>query len=288
MGDARFADIYPDIKGIFTATCMPQDPLNQQRKQSYTARILVALSGEAAFFVDGAEYTLGAGGALYMPPHHPYTTAFRSKFIVRQICFDFFPYRHEDAPYTDILVGDAYDERYMGTPVRFSDTDVFDSLFVVDSQPALLATAMTLWKEYEERRIGYAVRTRALLAEILVSLYRAKMAVPDADSPIGDLLAYINAHCGEPLTREELAGRFHYHPNHINRLVRQATGKTLHSYICETRIRRAAEYLRDTTLSVTEIAHSLAFCDSSYFSAVFQKYTGTTPRAYRKYYRGEE
>ena len=288
MGDARFADIHPDIKGIFTATCMPQDPLNQQRKQSYTARILVALSGEAVFFVDGAEYILGAGGALYMPPHHPYTTVFRSKFIVRQICFDFFPYRHEDAPYTDILVGDAYDERYMGTPVRFSDTDAFDSLFVVDSHPALLATAMTLWKEYEERRIGYTVRTRALLAEIIVSLYRAKMAVPDADSLIGDLLAYINAHCGEPLTREELAGRFHYHPNHINRLVRQATGKTLHSYICETRIRRAAEYLRDTTLSVTEIAHSLSFCDSSYFSAVFQKYTGTTPRAYRKYYRGEE
>ena len=105
MGDARFADIYPDIKGIFTATCMPQDPLNQQRKQSYTARILVALSGEAAFFVDGAEYTLGAGGALYMPPHHPYTTVFRSKFIVRQICFDFFPYRELVALFNPVKSG---------------------------------------------------------------------------------------------------------------------------------------------------------------------------------------
>ena len=175
----------------------------------------------------------------------------------------------------------------MGAPVRFLDTDVFGAPFVTDNHPALLLTAMTLWKEYEERRIGYQVRTRALLAEILVAMYRSKMAVPDADSQIGTMLSYINEHCGEELTRESLGKRFHYHPNHINRLVRQATGMTLHHYISETRVRRAAEYLRDTTLSVTEIAHILSFCDSSYFSAVFQKYTGITPRAYRVRCRGE-
>ncbi len=287
MEGKRFSDMYPDIKGMFTADCVPADAMNPFQKQTYTARLLVALSGDAVFFADGKSYTVSTGSVLYMPPHQLYSTVFRTRFVVRQICFDFFPYRPDDAPYTQILIGDEYDARYMGTPVRFTDTDVFDTPFVTDGHPELLSTVMTLWKEYEERRIGYMVRARALLAEILVALYRAKMAVPDADSPVGSLLAYINAHCGDALTREELAERFHYHPNHINRLVRQATGMTLHSYISETRVRRAAEYLRDTTLSVTEIAHILSFCDSSYFSAVFQKYTGITPRAYRVRCMGE-
>ncbi len=281
MEEKRFSDIHPDIKGLFTAECVPADKMNLLQKQTYTARLLVVLSGDAVFFADGKSYTVSTGSVLYMPPHQPYSTVFRTRFVVRQICFDFFPYRPDDVPYMQILIGDEYDARYMGAPIHFTDTDVFDRPFVTDGHPELLSTTMTLWKEYAERRIGYQVRTRALLAESLVTLYRAKMAVLDADSPVGSLLAYINEHCSDMLTREELAERFHYHPNHINRLVRQATGMTLHSYISETRVRRAAEYLRDTTMSVTEIAHTLSFCDSSYFSTVFQKYTGITPRAYR-------
>lgn len=281
MERKRFADVCPDIKGVFTTECVPTDIMNSRQKQAYTARILVALSGDATFITNGKAYTIDNGMALYMPPNQPYSTVFHSRFVVQQICFDFFPYRTEEVPFWHIMIDEAFDARFMSDPVRFSDTDVFDVPFVVDGHPALLSDAMTLLKEYEERRIGYPVRTRALLAEILVTMFRARLSVPDADSQIGAMLAYINEHCGEELTRETLASRFHYHPNHINRLVLQATGMTLHHYIIETRIRCATKYLRETNLSITEIAHILSFCDSSYFCAVFQKYTGMTPRAYR-------
>ena len=155
MEGKRFSDMYPDIKGIFKAECIPADEMNALQKQTYTARLLVVLSGDATFFANGQAYAVSTGGVLYMPPHQLYSTVFRTRFVVRQICFDFFPYRSDDAPYTQILIGDAYDPRFMGAPVRFLDTDVFGAPFVTASQPALLSTAMTLWKEYEERRIGY-------------------------------------------------------------------------------------------------------------------------------------
>lgn len=290
MEQAYFRDIHPDIKGLIRVECYPQDEYSKYVKHTYTNRLFVALSGEAAFTTDGKTFMLRGGSVLFMPPCQPYRTCFHSVFCVRQVCFDFFPYRADDARLTDILIGDHYDMRYMGVPTRFSDTDAFDHPFVVDDHPELLTAVMTLYREYEERRIGYVVHGRALLEEILLTLCRAEMAVPETDSTVGELLAYINAHCGENLTREALARQFHYHPHHINRLIRQATGMSLHHYISEIRIRRSTEYLRDTTLSITEIAHMLSFCDSSYFSAVFQKYTGLTPKAYRRHccIEGEE
>lgn len=71
------------------------------------------------------------------------------------------------------------------------------------------------------------------------------------------------------------------HPNYINRLIRRATGMSLHQYIIKTRMQKAKELLAFSTLSIAEIAQSLCFYDSSHFSATFQKHTGVTPSFFR-------
>ena len=53
------------------------------------------------------------------------------------------------------------------------------------------------------------------------------------------------------------------------------------NYINKLRMERAAEMLRQTELSMTEIAERTGFSSSRYFSTMFKKYMGVTPTQYK-------
>ena len=57
------------------------------------------------------------------------------------------------------------------------------------------------------------------------------------------------------------------------------------NYITEVRMEKAREHLKDTDLSVIEIAENVGYEDSQYFFRVFKKTTGVTPLQYRQQYR---
>lgn len=70
-------------------------------------------------------------------------------------------------------------------------------------------------------------------------------------------------------------------PNHLNKAVRQATGKQASAIISEMLILEAKVLLRHSELPVSEVAFKLGFIDQSYFSRFFKQHTGNTPRQYK-------
>ena len=54
------------------------------------------------------------------------------------------------------------------------------------------------------------------------------------------------------------------------------------SYIEGKRMEKAKEYLKNNVWTVTEIAIETGYSDSNYFSKVFKKYTGVSPKQYRE------
>ena len=70
-------------------------------------------------------------------------------------------------------------------------------------------------------------------------------------------------------------------PGHLSRVMRAATGfSALHSI--ESRVvREARRHLAYSNLTVSEIAYALGFSDPAYFSRVFSRTTGASPRAFR-------
>jgi LacI family transcriptional regulator len=104
-------------------------------------------------------------------------------------------------------------------------------------------------------------------------------AIDDAD--IASALRYIREHACEgisvadllrvvPLSRRMLEHRF-------LKLVR----RTPHAEIIRIRMERAARLLRETDLSLAEIASRAGFADANYLSVAFKKQMGVAPRAYR-------
>ncbi len=71
------------------------------------------------------------------------------------------------------------------------------------------------------------------------------------------------------------------HVNHLNRAVRELTGKTTSAHIAERMIREAKALLQHTSWSTAEIAYGLGFEYPTYFNNFFKKQTGTTPSALR-------
>jgi AraC family transcriptional regulator, transcriptional activator of pobA len=72
------------------------------------------------------------------------------------------------------------------------------------------------------------------------------------------------------------------HVNHLNHVVREATGKTTSVLIAERILAEAKALLKHTDLSIAEIAYSLGFEYPNYFNNFFKKNTGFTPLSVRK------
>lgn len=76
-----------------------------------------------------------------------------------------------------------------------------------------------------------------------------------------------------------------YSRSYLSRVFHQETGFTIPEYINKIRMENAMELLRETALPLREIAASVGIHDSFYFSKLFKKYTGRTPREFRLAHR---
>ncbi|WP_139993761.1 helix-turn-helix transcriptional regulator [Paenibacillus paridis] len=101
---------------------------------------------------------------------------------------------------------------------------------------------------------------------------------------ISEIIRYINAHFGEPLRLNGLAGQFFISPYYLSRMFKKITGFAFSDYVILTRIKEAQRLLRETSSSITDIAASVGFDNFSHFGKTFKKITRLSPREYRKPY----
>lgn len=84
------------------------------------------------------------------------------------------------------------------------------------------------------------------------------------------------------LTLVELAEKVHANPSYLSRLYKQRTGENLFDAINRMRIEKAKEYIEEQNRKIYEIAELVGFEDTAYFSRVFKKFTGISPKEYDK------
>lgn len=96
------------------------------------------------------------------------------------------------------------------------------------------------------------------------------------------VLAYMEEHCDQTLTMDELAAVSGYSKYHFSRLFSAAAGCSCMQYLQRVRLQKARRLLLHTDLSVGEIAQRTGFGETSYLIRLFRRETGTTPLQFRR------
>lgn len=95
-------------------------------------------------------------------------------------------------------------------------------------------------------------------------------------------LVFIRNHYTEGISVADVAGGIGYSASYFGYVFKKTSGISVNKYICEMQLSKAAELLRDTSSSVSEISGRVGFVDANYFSTVFKARYGISPRQYRK------
>lgn len=93
---------------------------------------------------------------------------------------------------------------------------------------------------------------------------------------------FLKEHYRENLSINKIAQKINISPSYLTHLFKKHTGSSLTSYRENLRIESAKELLISSQVTITEVAFSLGWNDSNYFSLIFKKRTGLSPLTYRK------
>ena len=168
--------------------------------------------------------------------------------------------------------------------------DVRDELAhacVLPATPGVHVTMSQIWQEFSEQAKARALVLRGLSAVLLG--WVARHIQPDtqrdpqasAARVVQKFKTLIDQHFLEHWQVSDYARALAISPTHLSRLTRATTGGSAMRLIEARIMREARRNLAYTNLSISTIAYTLGYSDPAYFSRVFTRDAGVSPKAFR-------
>ena len=95
---------------------------------------------------------------------------------------------------------------------------------------------------------------------------------------------YIRKNYNKDIRLADVAEQVYLSPTYFSAIFKRETGMNFNEYLTEYRIEMAKEFLKNLEYKVTEVGEQVGYEDSKYFSKIFRKMVGISPRDYRKLY----
>ena len=226
--------------------------------------LILVLKSEMQMFVGAERYSVPAGSCLLLPPG----------------------IRHGGlAPYTESLSffwvhflprGKKAERELRNSPRCFEPDD-----------PSRLSDYFQLFLSRQEEGRNDGTEMDLLLELILHEAFRtsAERPRPAAENRLPPLVeqatGILTLRFREALSTSVIAGELHCNPDYLSRLYRKYRHETLTGALNRLRLTHAAALLRDTTLTVEQVADETGFRDPGYFRQCFFRKYALSPRAYR-------
>ncbi len=235
--------------------------------------LLRVINGSFRLIADGEENVIEEGSSIYIPSGvvHGGTP---SNCVYECVVFD------ADRFFEDSNICRERFSRALGgqQPVRMFSPASRGGTVISDVFRAMKAGETG----YEFETTGSLWQLMGLLMRISAS-ERPRMRVrTNHAEQLKDVFRMIRSDYKKELTLDELAGCAGMSPQYFCRVFRSVTGHTPIDYLNYYRVECAAELLRGTDESITEIALSCGFSDSGYFSRTFRRHKGCSPSRYRE------
>ena len=246
--------------------------------------IAIVANGEGFYKTETASYPIRQGDVFLIPKNHAHAYSSSQEIKVNSILlrnnlvFQAFP---------EILTEPALC-CFRDLEPRFRKNDNFQNHLRLSEEE--LKTLLTFWEFMNQENTLQSEHSSnvlwALLHCFLVHLcrYFGKHAGNRGQKlmKLADVMKYIEQHYSAPISCKELVKLAGQNRLAFNDLFQQATGHAPREYILLFRLTKAKERLRNTTMSIKEIAADCGFCDAGYFCQQFKKRCALSPRQYRE------
>ncbi len=168
----------------------------------------------------------------------------------------------------------------------------FNQCYVLKEQYDLQSVILSIKEEFANERLARKLYLNALLTQFFLLFLRnlcintpAKKTQSSADEREARrfiIEEYLDENCSKSITQEDLAKHLNLSLRQLSRVLESSFSTTFRQLLIEIRMNRAAQLLRQTELSVEEVAYAVGYCSLSGFCYTFRKVYGLTASNYRK------
>lgn len=236
------------------------------------SELFYVLSGEGAFYIEDDKIPVKADDLMIINPHVEHTEKTLPNdpmeyivFGVEGLAFSFIdPDQDNTKGYSFYSYG--------------SDKNQFINF------------AQLMMREFHEKKPGFEKVCHGLLQVLLVYISRKQnlSVISDSSFQLSKECAlakrYIDANYAKNITLDSLAEITHINKFYLAHSFTECIGQSPINYLTDRRLEACKELLTSSNLSVAQVASSVGFSSQSYFSQIFRKKTGMTPRQYRNRY----
>ena len=246
--------------------------------------LAVVSSGRGRHVLEGESFPVSAGSVFVVQGSQVHSFRDREGLVLINVMYD--PAR---LPLPESLLRrlPGYSALFMLEPT-FRSAHGFSSRLFLGREDLGAAEALTekIARESAAKAPGHEAVLLGLLVELMGFLSRCYGESGATESRwllrMGRLVSTLEQRYTEPWTLESLAAFAHLSRTNLLRIFRQATGQSPIRYLIGLRLEAAKKLLRQSELTMTEIAHETGFGDSNYFARKFKESTGRSPTDYRR------
>lgn len=140
----------------------------------------------------------------------------------------------------------------------------------------------------EYHNSGDVLAAAIQLWEVLRDCYNydfGKSELQDDDAKMSRVADYLNKNYNRKINHVELEEEFELTYKYLSTLFKKKSGMTIKQYQLSLRLKKSAQLLYETNLSIAQISQVTGFYDAFYFSKIFKREFGIPPLKYRNTYR---
>ena len=264
---------------IYIRDPQPDFPLHAHRFDE----LVIILRGTAVHTVDDRQFPVKSGDVFVISGKHKHQYQDMRGLALANILFDS---RALQMNQWDIRTLPGFHALFALEPVLRTQQKFNSRLQLSERQiNHVNEIIQNLMRETERRNPGYRVMAKGLFMQLVVYLSRCYSNKSSSESEdllrLGDAIAHIETCFAEKITLDDLAQKARLSKRHFQRIFAECMGCPPIDYLLHVRVQKAAELLKHSDRTITDIAFECGFSDSNYFTRQFRRIMNQSPYQYR-------
>lgn len=279
-------------KDFFDDINLPLKILRREPQEPYPlhshdfSELVIVFSGTGLHKIKDDEYPIGTGDTFVINPGQMHEYCELNDLVLVNILFDL---NILDIPIDDLASITGFHSLFTVEPAYRSEDRLYNHLKLKSTQlDHVKNLVQDIENEIHFKQPGYIFFSKSIFMSLIGFLSRCyageSMVYSNKILKIGKAISYVDENYSDNITINDLVSITQLSESTILRSFKKCFNCSPVHYINIKRIEKASWLLKNTDYSITDIAFTVGFSDSNYFTKKFKAIKHITPKEYRKFY----